>query len=320
MGRILERINIPEKGVKITVISKLERATGVLVGQFCGDAFGAQYEFGRARKEISEKMGSSRVWNTAAGQLTDDSEMAVELIASIISKGRYDVTAAENNYKRWYGSIPFDIGMTTAQALGGGNKNIDSKANGALMRVSPLGIFYATHGDEKRCAESAKADAAITHPNPVCREVNAIFTCAIAKAISEGLDPLGIYSYMLDKAKKCSEIDIYDAVKEAQDRVPADITGKSGYVLLALHNAAYRLLNSESVKDAIIETVKMGGDTDTNACIAGALVGACRGTKSVPADWIKTVQNCDTNRGRHPRAYQRQVRDIKELAKKLLAL
>uniref|UniRef100_A0A914QKY7 ADP-ribosylglycohydrolase n=1 Tax=Panagrolaimus davidi TaxID=227884 RepID=A0A914QKY7_9BILA len=34
-----------------------------------------------------------------------------------------------------------------------------------------------------------------------------------------------------------------------------------------------------------------GGDTDTNACIAGALLGARFGVDEIPYEWIKTVKS-----------------------------
>jgi len=35
----------------------------------------------------------------------------------------------------------------------------------------------------------------------------------------------------------------------------------------------------------------MGGDTDTNGCIAGALLGAYYGYDKIPKEWIKSVDN-----------------------------
>ena len=48
-----------------------------------------------------------------------------------------------------------------------------------------------------------------------------------------------------------------------------------------------------------------GGDTDTNAAISGALLGAVYGIESLPERWVKTVLNCrpdgDNARVRQPR-------------------
>ena len=36
-------------------------------------------------------------------------------------------------------------------------------------------------------------------------------------------------------------------------------------------------------EEALRETIRLGGDTDTNACIVGGLVGAFVGIKSIPS-------------------------------------
>ena len=81
-------------------------------------------------------------------------------------------------------SGPFDCGNTIYGGLRG-RHNPDSQANGALMRISPLGIFGANF-DLDQVAEWARQDAAITHVHPVCQQANALYTMAIANAVREG--------------------------------------------------------------------------------------------------------------------------------------
>jgi ADP-ribosylglycohydrolase len=35
--------------------------------------------------------------------------------------------------------------------------------------------------------------------------------------------------------------------------------------------------------------VGLGGDTDTNAAVAGALLGALHGVDAIPSDWVGTL-------------------------------
>ncbi|MDO5115295.1 MAG: ADP-ribosylglycohydrolase family protein [Synergistaceae bacterium] len=305
----------------------LDRAAGCLAGQFCGDAFGAQYEF-MSPEQISEVMNGdcsmrpSSVWGTAAGQITDDSEMAVVLAKSLIEGFGYSALLTVNGYIDWLNSRPFDIGGTVHKALSsrGLNKNVQSKANGALMRVSPIGVCYAH--DYVTAGNVAIMDAELTHPNNVCRMANMALARGIAYAIKTGGAPEAICGHMMDchTAGMCDEPDVLDAIKNGMVSPPdSTMLQHSGYVLLALQNAVYRLTHADSASSAIIDTVRMGGDTDTNAAIAGALVGAYRGFASFPTPWIKAVQECDTAAGLHPRReYQDWARDIVGLAKKLL--
>jgi ADP-ribosyl-[dinitrogen reductase] hydrolase len=46
------------------------------------------------------------------------------------------------------------------------------------------------------------------------------------------------------------------------------------WVAIAYQNAFYHLARGSSFEDALVETVALGGDTDTNAAIAGALLGS----------------------------------------------
>lgn len=58
----------------------------------------------------------------------------------------------------------------------------------------------------------------------------------------------------------------------------------------------YLLMSSEyelNYKDCIREIVSMSGDTDTNACIAGAAIGALLGFNLIDEGMVQTVLECD---------------------------
>jgi ADP-ribosylglycohydrolase len=65
-----------------------------------------------------------------------------------------------------------------------------------------------------------------------------------------------------------------------------------------------------------------GGDTDTNAAIAGALLGAVYGRDGVPAQWTEAVLNCRPDpmyrKVLHPRPRCYWPVDALELAENLL--
>ena len=46
----------------------------------------------------------------------------------------------------------------------------------------------------------------------------------------------------------------------------------------------------------------LGGDTDTNCCIVGGLVGALVGRSKIDAKKVTKVLSCDTSLGTHKRA------------------
>ncbi len=74
----------------------LSRARGCLLGQLAGDALGSLVEFWspeeirRAYPAGVRDLADGGVWDTIAGQPTDDSEMALALARMLAERGTYD--------------------------------------------------------------------------------------------------------------------------------------------------------------------------------------------------------------------------------------
>jgi ADP-ribosyl-[dinitrogen reductase] hydrolase len=78
----------------------------------------------------------------------------------------------------------------------------------------------------------------------------------------------------------------------AAGNAPPDFALNQGWVLVALQNAFYVALHTSSFEEGVVTTVMGGGDTDTNAAIAGALLGAIHGAPAVPRQWREVVLTC----------------------------
>ena len=191
------------------------------------------------------------------------------------------------------------------------------------MRVSPLGIFGAVL-DEDQVFECAWADAGLTHPHEVCRAASALFASAIAFAIRNPLaKPEKVFSYTLELAQRQkTPLALTESLELAKTAAPDDFLSQQGWVLIAFQNAFYRLLQAESLKEGVIQTVRAGGDTDTNAAITGALLGAVYGRDAVPLQWRQSVLSCRPLAGLpgvyRPRPAQFWPVDALELAECLL--
>ncbi|MDY0297446.1 MAG: ADP-ribosylglycohydrolase family protein [Acidobacteriota bacterium] len=300
-----------------------DRARGCLLGQLCGDALGSLVEF-QAPEEIRRRypdgvreMADGGAWNTLAGQPTDDSEMALALARLLVEKGSYDSVAARAAYLGWLESKPFDCGNTVAAGLKGMPIG-GSQANGALMRISPLGIFGAGQTPE-RLAEWAREDAGLTHPHPVCRDVNALFAAGLAQAVKTGAGPDEIYDFIATMAREWdADTSVLDIISNSRYSPPAEYVRQQGWVLIAFGNALWQLLHAADSESGIVDTIMRGGDTDTNAAICGALLGAVHGEHSLPRNWRRTVLRCRPESGRsgvyRPRPREYWPIDAKELA------
>lgn len=300
-------------GKVITDAALLSRAQGCLLGQLAGDALGSLVEFESASQiaakypEGPTELADGGCWSTLAGQPTDDSELALALARSLVTKKRFDASDVASAYARWLDSGPFDIGTTTRQALDaarfalkrGGDvaeaataaASRSSQSNGALMRISPLAIF-AHAKPEEEVMKLARADAALTHPNPVCQDANAVYAASVAFALGSGADARSVYDFALQLTSK------YDIAQPIAERLAVAAThapkfGENiGWVLIAFQNAFYQLLHARSLRDGLIATARFGGDTDTNAAIAGALLGAVYGRGEIPTQWANKIYCC----------------------------
>jgi len=295
---------------KVLDIGMLPRAQGCLIGQLAGDALGSLVEFQTPEQIRQEYPNGVRelvdggTWNTIAGQPTDDSEMALLLARMLVNQGKYDPEEARKAYVYWLDSGPFDCGMTVSSGLRG-RPNPDSQANGAMMRISPLGIFGANH-DLQQVAEWAKQDASLTHPHPVCRQANALFAMAIAHAIRTGIGAHDLHEQIVLWADEMNADDsLMEAITGAAEAPPTDYVHQQGWVLIAFRNALWQFLHASNLEEAVVDTVMRGGDTDTNAAICGALLGAVCGRDAIPEQWTECLLNCRPVAGqahvRHPR-------------------
>jgi ADP-ribosylglycohydrolase len=111
-----------------------------------------------------------------------------------------------------------------------------------------------------------------------------------------------------------------NALEEAQDNTP-EMATQAGWVINAFQNAFYQLLHCSSTGEAIINTTALGGDTDTNSAIAGALCGAVFGRDSIPFSWRQLILSCRPHpviRPAHPRPLCLWPSDLTVLAERLL--
>lgn len=333
----------PAPGKAVHSPGLLSRAQGCLLGQCAGDALGQLVEFQtpaeirRSYPEGVRRMHDGGAWNTLAGQPTDDSELALMLARSITQKSGYSPESAARAYHHWFDqSDPFDVGHTILKAVSAVTAedvkegrvaeamrraaNHDSQANGSLMRVSPLGIYgYRKHVHE--LWSLALQDSELTHPHPVCRQACAMCVVTIAYAIRTGAAQRDVFAFAMQQADRFGiDSALKEVLKNAEFPV-RDATQKQGWVLIAFHNAFHQLLRATSLEEGVINTVMLGGDTDTNGAIAGALLGAVHGRDAIPFPWRQMVMSCRPDpviQPAHPRPQDLWPIDLPVLAENLL--
>lgn len=302
---------------------------GAVLGALTGDAAGGVLEFlGRkpSRADVDRALGmpGGGVFNLAPGQVTDDGELTLCLLRALADRnGEYDSDLVARYYVDWAYSEPFDVGMATGSALrvngyeyssssqlvfkAAAESNKGSKANGALMRITPLAVASAKLSEED-AVRWAKADARMTHPHITCTEVNAAYVLAIRHLILNAGDSEGAitvaYNYLQASSNEASEW-----LEDALEGNLPDAHPQAGYVRIAFTYAFYHLKQRSSFRSALSDTLLRGGDTDTNACIVGGLIGAYRGVSNLvnseaSRKLIFPVLMCDPSLGQNrPEVY-----------------
>jgi ADP-ribosylglycohydrolase len=245
-------------------------------GSAVGDALGVPYEFRHRGAFKCTGMAGHGTFDQPAGTWSDDTSMTLATCESIMWNGSIVVDDIMNNFRGWlYGGAftpfgkPFDVGTTTYKAIHQGFGMTDewSKGNGSLMRIAPLAATDCTD-------EEVRAVSAITHATDLCCDLCVSFV------------------HMLRSA--------HEAPERAKSIVSeeTDVIGKTrpeiasgGFVQHTYDAAAWCFLNTDSYRDCVLEAVNLGEDTDTTACVAGALAAACYGFDSIPSEWVQTLQS-----------------------------
>jgi ADP-ribosylglycohydrolase len=294
--------------------SMMEHAYGSFMGSVCADASGAPLEFFRGGKITEEialnamNMPGGGMLRIGKGQFTDDSELAISMSFKLYDKNPRDGLPIEDiakGYSKWYQSGPFDIGGTCSRAF---SINIEkagllssrmlenskklsftSEANGALMRICPMAI-WSVGEPITVIAYNAKMDAMLSHPNQVCIDCNVIITLAIEYLIRNPNDYKGVIEYLDDY--------IYNNIRstvrawyyaDSLDITNFDCSKNIGWVRWGFTMAIYYLRNNTPYETAIKEVLMKGGDTDTNACIVGSVLGALHGINGIPKYMLDPV-------------------------------
>ena len=180
------------------------------------------------------------------------------------------------------------------------------------MRTHPLGIMCLPLSRDARY-DTAAAYSQITHFDPRCTVACCISTALISGILAgEVQDESHVDSviedaytwvrkqnpdedgFRLDRAE--FERHVYATTFESLE---LDDALKMGYVYKALGAAVFCLRlavrelrgQTKTFERIIADLIMQGGDADTNACCAGALVGAWVGHANLPAHWRGGLQH-----------------------------
>lgn len=281
----------------------LARALCSLEGLSVGDAYGEQFFVDPYQVDA---LMEARTLPVPPWRYTDDTEMALSIVAVLRQHGTVEQNALAQSFARRYdprrGYGPAMHGLLPQFAWGGKWERLapalfggrGSFGNGAAMRVAPVGAYFAD--DMGAVVENAARSAEVTHAHPEAAAGAIAVAVATAHAcrlrgktpptLPEFLDAILPHvpdSEVREKIRHARRLELRASVMlamaelgngsqiSAQDTVP-----------FVLWCAGQHLDNYE---EALWLTVSGLGDRDTTCAMVGGIV-ACRvGIAGIPEAW-----------------------------------
>ena len=284
----------------------VSRARGALLGLVAGNQLGVPTERLGTADAIREAFPSG-VRDLAPppknSPYDDDAAMTLLLGESLLACNGFDATDVSGRWVKWMKVDGRGIGITTRRALtliDRGKEPFEagrlahqenpgrSAGNGSVMRCLPVALRY--HDEIERLIRVSTQQAAITHADERCTWAAAAVNLAVRELlhgniyfIDEVLHRIG------DRAPRLLRDAIHRVPREGEGDLPIAIAGEAGYVVHCVEIAFWFVTHDRSLEEALIYLAQAGGDTDTNAAVAGALLGARYGEVGLPPRWVDQI-------------------------------
>jgi ADP-ribosylglycohydrolase len=288
--------------------ARIERAALALDGLSVGDALG---ETCFRDENYEALLDDPRATAKGPWPWTDDTAMALGIYEVLYEHGRIDQDALARRFASRYKAQPFrGYGAGAHRLLSQIGVGLDWRAvaecvfpggsfgNGSAMRIAPLAGYFA-EDDYATVAEQARLSAEVTHAHPegIAGGIAAAVAGAYAwkhrdrradDAVKRGMfdavlahTPNGeVRTGLLRATALGFELSVETAVGQlgngrrisCQDTVP-----------FCVWSAARHL---DDYQAAMVNTIRVGGDIDTNCAIVGGIVALTVGRVGIPKDWM----------------------------------
>ncbi|HYE61247.1 MAG TPA: ADP-ribosylglycohydrolase family protein [Phycisphaerales bacterium] len=292
---------------------------GCVLGLALGDTAGAPFEGGALERLLWRVIGT-----TKAGHMrwTDDTQMSLDLIESLVAKGRVDqddLAARFSVSYRWSRGY----GPATARVLkriaGGENWEIARRAvyregsfgNGAAMRAPVVGLFYAARAQE--LDEAARRSAEVTHGHALGVEGAVVIARATAAVLNGESNET-----VLRLGLECCDADAFQSrmgvarewLAAGSEVAPHEVARRLGNGIAAAESCVTAVYLALRYRERAFEEMQrvvwaMGGDADTIGAMCGAIWGAGNGAAALPREWLGRLEERERIEGLAERLCER---------------
>ena len=284
----------------------ISRARGALLGLVAGNQLGVPTEHLGTPDAIRQAFPNG-VTDLAPppknSPYDDDAAMALLLGESLLASNGFDANDVARRWAKWMKVDGRGIGMTTRRALtlidrgkepfeAGRLANQEnpgrSAGNGSVMRCVPVALRY--HNDPDRLIRVSTQQAAITHSDERCTWGAAAVNLAVRELLHGNIYFVDeVLHRMGDRAPRVLRDAIHRVPRESEADLPIVRQGEAGYVVHCVEIGFWFVHHDRSLEESLIYLAQAGGDTDTNAAVAGALLGARHGEVALPPRWMDQI-------------------------------
>lgn len=267
-----------------------------IIGTALGDSIGLPFE-ALSRQKIARKKPTFQKQSLffGKGMFSDDTEQTLSVAQSLIESYDDEVLFQKLMKKRlqlWFLALPAGIGLATMRAIVKSffvkNSGVFSAGNAPAMRSALMGIVFGE--DDEKLQLFVRANTIITHTDPKA------YWGALAVAKATYLSSVNRQDEFFEAMRNLVEdeefLKLLVKVETNLDLTSLEFAdflglqkGVGGYIYQTLPIVLHSWLrNKNDLKQAIINVILCGGDTDTTGAIVGSIVGA--NSKNVPKEWI----------------------------------
>ena len=277
-----------------------KKAQGAIVGAAIGDALGMPTECVSRDRFQSMYGGTVRNFYRAhaghacdhlrAGQYTDDTQQVILLSETLIEHGGFNIDEFgvkigkwghycinKKGYDRWAGRTSLSAASKLMQGYSAQESgSLTTLSCGSTMRVAPIGVFYR---DIDNVIRMANQSSMVTHNSEISKSAAASIAAMVNFAMYREINPRDAIKEVLKIMKNTLFSQVLQEVIEVADFEPDDaarILGTGSSAKCTGGYALYCYLHSyDDFEQTIVNAANVDfGDSDSIACIAGALSGA----------------------------------------------
>ncbi len=293
--------------------SPLEQVRDGMIGLFVGDAVGVPYEF-MSRSEIARRPATDMIGygthRQPPGTWSDDSTMTMCLLYSLKLHPMLDTDDLGRRFIQWYRQglwtahdELFDIGIATRQAIQrieeadipaeeAGGTDEYSNGNGSLMRILPL-AYRLVDEDRATRYEWIRRVSSLTHRHPVSILAGVLYIEFAIGLLKYGQQRTLTEHYaalcqtICEHYSEHAEIERFKRIWNGSlVTLSQEEIASSGYVLHTLEASLWTLLHTNNYREAVLQAVNLGEDTDTTGAVTGGLAGIYYGYEAIPPTWL----------------------------------